>query len=409
MARATALFVSLVLLYPATAAAEAPPSAGTPAEATAPPAAGQTIASQADVGAPIAAANLVIYPLVTRAGGEGLDLLTLDEAMERKLVKVTEKSSGGTVNTLKVSNSGDKPVFAMTGELLLGGKQDRIVARNTVIPAGARELDVAVFCVEHGRWNPKTDRFGSAKTLAHKSLRQVAFKGSQGGVWAEVSKTNAARGTDNATDTYREAAAKEASDAKAAAATRQLLDATRPIARMAGFVAAIDGELQAVEWFASPRLYRKVEDKLVRSYVAEALDAADGKAHPVPAAQAANDFVERADEAPVTASEQAGAGKVFGFDDAEIEGQMNTLGEGRVVQKSYMKKKPATAEPSLEGLGVRNRPHLSPEQARELQQLVSPVNSAPPTPQQVTDPPPQQKAPPAPTAPQQAEPQRQTP
>jgi hypothetical protein len=69
------------------------------------------------------------------------DALTLDEAMRAGLVTVREMP-GGVVNTLLVSNRGDRPVYAMAGELLIGGKQDRIIGQSLVLPP--RASDVAV-------------------------------------------------------------------------------------------------------------------------------------------------------------------------------------------------------------------------------------------------------------------------
>ena len=48
---------------------------------------------------------------------------------------------------------------------------------------------------------------------------------------------------------------------------------------MVGYAVAINGSVASVDMFGSPALFRELEDKLVRSYVTEAVDvAADAKA-----------------------------------------------------------------------------------------------------------------------------------
>ncbi len=42
--------------------------------------------------------------------------MTLEEALQAGVVKVTEKGEGAAVNELEVANAGDKPVYLQAGE-----------------------------------------------------------------------------------------------------------------------------------------------------------------------------------------------------------------------------------------------------------------------------------------------------
>src|SRR5262245_53696470 len=61
---------------------------------------------------------------------------TLDEAMGRHEIEVTEVSEGGSVPTLRVHNKSDSRVFLMAGEHLVGAKQNRVL--NTSLMVGAK-------------------------------------------------------------------------------------------------------------------------------------------------------------------------------------------------------------------------------------------------------------------------------
>jgi len=252
--------------------------------------------------------NLSLIPLVTDKAPKTGDFLVLDEGMDKGLVVVNEKGQGGSVNQLSLENRADKPLFLMAGEVVLGGQQDRIIGRDTIIPPKKRQ-DVPVFCVEHGRWSGDK-RFHAGKALAHTKLRNEANYGGQGQVWQEVADKNKKRGETNDTDTYRRVAEKTEKDATAyityfTAALRGVAGADK----MVGWGVAVNGKVIAVEQFGAPALYRKMEGKLLRSYVLQAVDEPnDAKAKP-PVAKDVVTFAAQEKEAKPETAVDAPAAK----------------------------------------------------------------------------------------------------
>ena len=55
-----------------------------------------------------------------------------------------------------------------------GGKQDRIIGKDRIVPVGAEPLALDVFCVEHGRWTGASAQFSNSKTIVHPSVREQA-------------------------------------------------------------------------------------------------------------------------------------------------------------------------------------------------------------------------------------------
>src|ERR1041385_2439211 len=106
---------------------------------TAAAAAGAAHADELDadttIGAPVSYRNLTIFPLVARSGAAGTDDDVLDEGLKAGRVKVVEKGEG-EVNQLRLKNEGKRPLFVMSGEVVLGGKQDRIIGKDQIIGAG---------------------------------------------------------------------------------------------------------------------------------------------------------------------------------------------------------------------------------------------------------------------------------
>jgi len=247
--------------------------------------------------------SLTLTPIVATVPPDPkgkIDVLVLDEAMAAKKVRIREIADE-SVNDLTFINKSEQPVFILAGEVIIGGKQDRIIGANTIIPANTTQ-SVPVFCVEHGRWDNSSKEFTTAKALAHGRLRGKASYEAQGAVWQEVAAKNQKRKTTNDTDTYRKVAQQQ-SDGSNAGYTKKIGEALAKIppadrARMVGYVIALNGKVATVDMFQSPRLFRKLETKLLKSYVTEAIDIVASKDAKPPTKQMVYDFIDDAEKAP---------------------------------------------------------------------------------------------------------------
>ena len=143
------------------------------------------------VSGPYTHKNLTIFLLHGSGQSQSRAPLTLQEAMKRKLVVVRET---GDVNRLTIQNRSNQDVFVQAGDIVKGGKQDRTLALDLIVPPKSRRIPIEAFCVEQGRWSRRGGETVAAfsasnNMLASKDLKIAAkAKGSQGDVWANVSK-----------------------------------------------------------------------------------------------------------------------------------------------------------------------------------------------------------------------------
>ena len=300
------------------------------------------LAGEVVIGDPIQVANITVFPLTAKSPAPDPGYLTLDAALEGKQLTIRETDTSGRVNTLHVTNTSGRAIYALAGEVVLGGKQDRIIGNHTLIPKAAKDFAVSVYCVEHGRWRTGGSlEFASANTLAHTKLRQRANADGQSAVWSEVAEKNKVRGTVNATDTYRAAISKKDHNQKLDAMNTALGQALAGRTGLAGVLVAIDGKLRAIDWFAAPGLYARLAPKLLRSYAAEAVDGGGRATGPAPGLAQARAFLTKADGAALRDQKRAGAGDLYRFDSVEIEGALIVDRDApakRAVHRTYFSK-----------------------------------------------------------------------
>ncbi|MCY3824735.1 MAG: hypothetical protein OXG62_12795 [Nitrospinae bacterium] len=110
--------------------------------------------------------NLAIY-LIHREGRTGGPVpVTLGEAMRQGLVKVVET---GNVSRLMVRNLGYREVFIQAGDIVKGGKQDRVLLTSLIVPPRSGFIPIGAFCVEAGRWASRgRERVGEFSTSAYR-------------------------------------------------------------------------------------------------------------------------------------------------------------------------------------------------------------------------------------------------
>ncbi len=279
---------------------------GSPPQAKTPPAANAALTDHTKMLDPIQVDSLTVTPIeaTTDTAGKDQNLTVLDEAMGKKLVTIREKPDK-EVNALVLTNKSDQALFLMSGEVIIGGEQDRIIGRNTIIPPKTTQ-DVPVFCVEHGRWSGNSKEFTTAKALAHGRLRGKASYASQQAVWDEVATKNEARKTETATGTYRKVAL-EQSDGSLASMQKQVDGALAKLpaadrSKLVGFAVSLNGKVASVDVFNSPALFGKLETKLLHSYLTEAIDIKAEKDIKAPTAADVKTFMFDADAAPAAPS-----------------------------------------------------------------------------------------------------------
>ncbi|MGZ4828972.1 MAG: ARPP-1 family domain-containing protein [Candidatus Angelobacter sp.] len=278
-------------------------------------------ASDYKILAPITHGDLTIFPVVSAKVHDTSDFITLDEGMRSGDVVVTEvgnlhstlrrrppyqvrPSGGAQVNRLVLVNNSKHPLILLAGEVVTGGKQDRVVGKDRIVPGESDPVDLSVFCVEHGRWTETSTKFDThASVMLQPSVRIKAMADQdQQKVWDEVGKSRAEMSAkvaaaapavdggggsvDNyalyvgelkSTTSYAKARENNAVQKQVESITEPMQKSYESVIRQlrnqnaVGVVVAVKGHIVWADMFGSSALLGKYWPKLLDSYATEAL------------------------------------------------------------------------------------------------------------------------------------------
>ncbi len=296
--------------------------------------------------------NLAVY-LIHGAGSTGPVPLTLQEALAKGSVTVRETSN---VNELIVENTGTEDVFVQSGDIVKGGKQDRVLTVSLIVPPKSGPVPVASYCVEQGRWAPrgseKADRFASADAAIPSLDAKLAMKAPIAGeiaagrgetgrrqtmVWGSVAKTQeklagSIKDTVNARES-RTSLQLSLENEKLKAATAAYVAALQPFGEKSGdalgFAFAVNGRLNSADVYPSNGLFRKMWPKLLNAAATEAIGELGKLAMALPASGAVGEFLiaaerGRAEKKPLAAGnkvESRASDKSYYFETERADGK----------------------------------------------------------------------------------------
>jgi hypothetical protein len=296
--------------------------------------------------------NLSIFLIHGKDESKKSNVLTLQEAMERRLLVVYETSE---VNLLEVENlSKEFDVFIQSGDIVKGGKQDRVLAVSIIIPARSGRVRIDAFCVESGRWtkrgNEDSTKFNSSNDRIVTKELKIAANGarSQSDVWSQVSEAQArlskSLGADVASGTSR-SSLQLALENKEVAATvddyiKHLSGIINGKSDVIGYAMAINGKVNSADVYVSNALFKKLWTKMLKASATEAVAESRGVRLADPVKQeTVKAFIADSDKAAAKDQKLAAGATLRTREDKE-----NVMFEARddkskaVVHRSYVKK-----------------------------------------------------------------------
>jgi hypothetical protein len=222
--------------------------------------------------------NLKIIPIRRKNPG-GMppgDVVTLSQALNKGLVTVTERGSTSfeNVHWLRFNTHSNKSVYISGGEIVSGGRQDRMIIRDTILHPMEKDQYVPVMCVEEGRWSEKEKKFGYGN-YANTDLRKVLDSThNQVLIWREVDKQLQSAGYKNNSLAYLS----RYQDKKYIAAVDEYFrffrdKLARTDSNVVGFVAISGDKVIGSDVYNSTDLFYNQADPLLHGYIDEVIQS----------------------------------------------------------------------------------------------------------------------------------------
>lgn len=204
----------------------------------------------------------------------------LEEAMESQTGLVHET---GNVNELLIENPGDLDLFIQAGDIVKGGRQDRTLGADFIVPAKSGKVPIPVFCVESARWHKRRNEsdayFSKSSDFASSKKLRAALRArkSQGEVWDSVQeeqvKLSASLGAAAQCQESPTSLQLSYEFAETSAALQDYFTRleTAPSPETSGVIWAINGKFSHADIYGDSALFRKVWKKLLRAAALEAI------------------------------------------------------------------------------------------------------------------------------------------
>jgi len=185
----------------------------------------------------------------------------------------TNYSPGAQVNTLYIENISKDTVYIMAGEVVKGGKQDRVLAQDMILPPRSGKVDISVFCVERNRWSYNdTKSFNQYFSVSSNSIRKTVIQEQdQSAVWEEVGKTVKKNHTETNSGTYTSLVNSKEYNKQVKEYSDYLLKALKATPNCIGFVGVSGNEIIGCDIFATPDLFSKQSETILKGYITEAV------------------------------------------------------------------------------------------------------------------------------------------
>lgn len=215
--------------------------------------------------------------IIGREAANTPEYLTLDEALENKLARVTEVGEEAPVSELRFKNLADKPVLLVDGEELVGAKQNRVLNWTILVPAG-QDIAIPVSCVEAGRWRYSSRGFRSSEHTHFATGRSKirasvtasmhdrgVHRSNQSEVWSDISEKFTQYGS-----TSRTAAATELYEDFRTNLDKYVSAFTLEPDQV-GALFFVHGQPAGFDLFDRASTWSKLQKKLLRSHAVDAI------------------------------------------------------------------------------------------------------------------------------------------
>ena len=215
--------------------------------------------------------NIVVFFLSSDEKEKNDNYLSFSQALDQKLVDISEVNEKGFFGKLKVANKSNQILLILGGEQIIGHKirQHRIVASTTLIPANATVL-LNVNCGEQYRWSSMVNDNIDASESLYFSRGSL---GKQFKIWDEIKNISNQLGVKSFTSSVQEVYKKRKSN------IQEIENFFEPNAQDVGVAIGVNNHIKSLDVFSSNLMLNIYLKKIIKSVATKSFKKINHKSY----------------------------------------------------------------------------------------------------------------------------------
>ncbi len=186
-----------------------------------------------------------------------------------------------------INNLSEDTLFVMAGEVLKGGRQDRVIAQDMIVPPNSGKVHLPVFCAEKDRWYYRSksskdfDQYFAVSSL--KVRKAVMDMNNQAAVWNAIEDVQQTNNINSKTKAYADLIASTSFNNELEGYIRFFANklekeivvsddnAESETDKVVGVIVATGGNIIGCDIFATHDLFTQQYEGLLHSYATDAI------------------------------------------------------------------------------------------------------------------------------------------
>ena len=223
--------------------------------------------------------NLKLIP-IKRTGMENNDssfhnqsMITLQQGLEKGSVKINERGNYmvDNINVLLIENKSNQNLLLKSGDIISGGRQDRVIAKDTILPPSKQQHVIPVYCIEETRWSNHEKKFSYSGSAASGLQKIIDSAHNQTKLWDEIRKLLKANNQTSSSSYAALLNNKKIVDSSNRYLRHFLLQFKKSDSSIVGIIASTGTHVFGADIFANEELFYQTISPLLIKYSTEAI------------------------------------------------------------------------------------------------------------------------------------------
>jgi hypothetical protein len=211
-----------------------------------------------------------VLPADTITGNK--TIISLKQGMQQKTVRIKEQGDYmiNDISWLLIENKSGKDVIIKSGEMVTGGRQDRVFARDTILASSHQPHKVPVYCMEEERWSKTEKKFVHRGHISSGLQKIIDSTQSQTKVWDEIRKLLKQNNQTKSSSYALLLNSKKITDTANRCNAELFQKLRMSDSSYVGFLAVTGNRILGAELFINPTLFYQTLPQLLEKYGTEA-------------------------------------------------------------------------------------------------------------------------------------------